>query len=138
LYSATNPGITADAALAKMQSLLLNPLSFACRTTNGNLVCGESNSLEKSDTFSQEIRLASPSGGVVDYILGAFYYNSLTERDLTIGGVRSNIAGNVVFPTPTTVTVANPNAYVFADMITKVRNINTAAFANLNITSRPN
>lgn len=137
LYSATNPGITADAALAKMQSLLLNPLSFACRTTSGNLVCGESNSLEKSDTFSQEIRLASPSGGVVDYILGAFYYNSLTERDLTIGGVRSNIAGNVVFPTPTTVTVANPNAYVFADMITKVRNINTAAFANMNIHVTP-
>ena len=137
LFSATNPGITADAALAKMQALLLNPISFACRTTNGNLVCGESNSLEKSDTFSQEIRLASPTGGFVDYILGAFYYDAKTERDLTIGGVRSNIAGNVTFPTSTTLTVANPNAYVFADMITKVRNVNSALFTNVNIHPTP-
>lgn len=133
LFSATNPGITADAALAKMQALLLNPLSFACRTVNGSLLCGESNSLEKSDTFSQELRLASPTGGFADYILGAFYYNSMTERDLSIGGVRSNIAGNVAFPTANTVTVTNPNAYVFADLITKVQNINSALFANLNL-----
>ncbi|RVU07764.1 TonB-dependent receptor [Novosphingobium umbonatum] len=133
LFSATNPGISAADALAKMKSLLLNNIDFSCRTTNGSLICGESNSLEKSDTFSQELRLASPTGGFADYIVGAFYYNSLTERDLTIGGVRSNIAGNVVFPTATTVTVANPNAYVFADMITKVRNINSAAFANINL-----
>jgi iron complex outermembrane receptor protein len=133
LFSSTVPGISAADALTRLQSLLLNPVSFACRTTNGNLICGESNSLEKSDTFSQELRLASPTGGFADYILGAFYYNSLTERDLTIGGVRSNIAGNVTFPTATTYTVANPNAYVFADMITKVRNINSAAFVNVNL-----
>ncbi|MEY2943588.1 MAG: hypothetical protein RLY97_1602 [Pseudomonadota bacterium] len=136
LFSATNPGITAAAALAKLQTLLVNPLSFSCRYLNGagaEPVCGESNSLEKSDTFSQEIRLASPTGGKVDYILGAYYYNALTERDLTIAGVRSNIAGNVSFPTTTSVLVANPNAYVLADAIIKVRNVDAAAFANVNV-----
>jgi iron complex outermembrane receptor protein len=129
LYSATVPGITAADALTRLQGLLVNPISFACRTNSA----GESNSLEKSDTFSQEIRLASPTGGFADWILGGFFYDAKTERDLTIAGVRSNIAGNVSFPTPTTVVVTNPYAYVLADMVTKVETVDTALFGNVNL-----
>ncbi|URW75098.1 TonB-dependent receptor [Sphingomonas donggukensis] len=127
LFNATVPGISQADATARLDALLINPLSFACR----NNVCGESNSLEKNDTFSQEVRLTSPGGQTIDYILGLFYYDSKVERDLTIAGVRSNIAGNVVFPTPTTVTVARDTAYVLADMVTKVHTINKAVFGNV-------
>lgn len=128
LFNATVPGISAADALTRLDALLLNPLSFSCR----NGVCGESNSLEKNDTFSQELRIASPVGGAVDYIAGLYYYDAKTERDLTIAGVRSNIPGNVSFPTPTTVTVNRDTAYVLADLITKVHTVNAAVFANLN------
>lgn len=128
LFNATVPGISAADALTRLGALLINPISFACR----NGVCGESNSLELSNTFSQEIRLASPTGGTFDYIVGAFYYDARTERDLTIAGVRSNIPGNVSFPTATTVTINRDTAYVLADLVTKVRSVNMAAFANVN------
>ena len=128
LFSATVPGITAAEALTRMQALLVNPMSFACR----NGVCGESNSLEKSDTFSQELRIASPTGGAFDYIVGAYFNTSKVERDLTIAGVRTNIAGNVSFPTPTTVSIDRLTAYVLADAVIKVKNDDAAIFANVN------
>ncbi len=135
LFNATVPGITASAALTRLQSLLINPTGFACRQTTRSAepVCGESQSLESSKTFSQELRIASPSGGTFDYIAGLFYYNALTGRDLTIAGVRTNIAGNVSYPTPTTFTVNRDTAYVLADFQARVRNINYAAFANVNV-----
>lgn len=136
LFNATNPGITPAAALTLMDNLLINPLSFSCRMTSRSAtepVCGESQSLEFNKTFTQEIRIASPGGGTVDYVVGLFYYNALTGRDLTIAGIRSNISGNVTFPTPTTLVVARDTAYVMADMQTRVRNINYAAFANVNV-----
>jgi iron complex outermembrane receptor protein len=84
-------------------------------------------------TFSQEIRLTSPGGGLFDYLLGLYYYDSAVERDVTIAGVRSNIPGNVSFPTATTVVVNRPTAYVLADLVTKVDTVNKAAFGNFNI-----
>ncbi len=129
LFNATVPGISAADALTRLDALLLNPLSFSCR----NGICGESNNLEMNKTTSQEIRLTSPSGGTFDYIIGAFFYDSEVERDLTIAGVRSNIAGNVSFPTPTTVVVNRDTAYVLADTITKVRTVNKAVFGNINV-----
>ncbi len=129
LFRATNPGISQAAATTLLDNLLLNPLSFSCRGD----VCGESNSLEQNDTFTQEFRLTSPGDGAFDYLLGLYYYDSAVERDLTIAGVRSNIAGNVTFPTPTTVVVARDTAYVLADTITKVDTVNKAVFGNFNL-----
>ncbi len=129
LFEATVPGISAADALSRLDALLVNPLSFSVR----NGVVGESNSFEMNDTFSQEFRLTSPADGIFDYMVGLFYYDSVVERDLTIAGVRSNIAGNVSFPTPTTVTVNRPTAYVLADMATKVDTTNKAIFANFNL-----
>ncbi|MDB6101949.1 MAG: Iron complex outerrane receptor protein, partial [Gammaproteobacteria bacterium] len=126
LFEATHPGISEADATVLLQNLLLNPLSFSCRGD----VCGQSNDLEMNDTFSQEIRLTSPGGGLFDYLLGLYYYDSAVERDVTIAGVRSNIPGNVSFPTPTTVVVNRPTAYVLADLVTKVDTVNKAVFGN--------
>jgi iron complex outermembrane receptor protein len=128
LYSATVPGISEADALTRLRALMVNDVGFATR----NGVIGESNSLEQNDTFTQEIRLTSPVGEKLDYILGAYFYDSTVERNLTIAGVRSNIAGNVTFTTPTTVVVNRPTAYVLADMITRVHVTNQAVFGNLN------
>ncbi|GFE90046.1 TonB-dependent receptor [Steroidobacter agaridevorans] len=129
LFEATHPGIGQADATVLLDDLLVNSLSFACRDG----VCGESNNLEMNDTFSQEFRLTSPGGGFFDYLLGLYYYDSAVERDVTIAGVRSNIAGNVSFPTPTSVVVNRATAYVLADMLTKVDTVNKAVFGNFNI-----
>jgi iron complex outermembrane receptor protein len=128
LFEATHPGISEAAATTLLANLLLNPLSFSCRGD----VCGESNDLEKNGTFTQELRLTSPAGGLFDYLLGLYYYDSAVERDATIAGVRSNIPGNVAF-SGNTVTVLRPTAYVLADMITKVDVVDKAVFGNFNV-----
>ena len=38
---------------------------------------------EGAHTFTQELRLTSPTGGFVDYVLGAFYYQAVAERTYT-------------------------------------------------------
>jgi len=128
LFSAQFPGISAADALVRLDGLLANKLSFSTRDG----VIGESNNLEKNATISQEIRIASPVGEKIDYLVGLYFFDSLVQRNLTIAGVRSNIAGNVTFTTPTTVVVNRPTAYVLADTVTKVRTTNEAVFGNLN------
>jgi iron complex outermembrane receptor protein len=128
LFEATHPGISQADARVLLDALLFNPLSFSCR---GEL-CGESNNLEKNGTFTQEIRLTSPGGGMFDYLLGLYYYDSSVERDVTIAGVRSNIPGNVAF-TGNTVTVLRPTAYVLADLATQVDTVDKAVFGNFNV-----
>ena len=42
----------------------------------------------KADQLTQELRLASPSGGVVEYVVGAFYYKqNLDSTQLQAGGL---------------------------------------------------
>jgi iron complex outermembrane receptor protein len=36
---------------------------------------------QESTTFSQELRLASPVGQFIEYVVGAFYYDAETDRD---------------------------------------------------------
>lgn len=43
---------------------------------------------QTGDTFTQELRLTSPSGGFLEYVAGLYYYNAQQERTFT----RSNIA----------------------------------------------
>jgi iron complex outermembrane receptor protein len=38
---------------------------------------------ERSHTFTQELRLTSPTGGFIDYVIGAFYYQAVAERTYT-------------------------------------------------------
>lgn len=38
---------------------------------------------ERAHTFTQELRLTSPTGGFVDYVIGAFYYQAVAERNYT-------------------------------------------------------
>lgn len=128
LFNATVPGISVADALARLDALLLNDVSFSMR--DGKI--GESNSLEQNGTFSQEIRLASPVGEKIDYLVGLYFYDGVVKRNLTIAGVRSNIAGNVTFNSPTTVVVNRDTAYVLADVITRVHTTNKAIFGNLN------
>jgi iron complex outermembrane receptor protein len=128
LFSATVPGITAADAMTRLEALMINDVSAMSR----NGVIGESNSLEQNGTFSQEIRLTSPVGEKVDYLAGLYFYDGVVRRNLTIAGVRSNIAGNVTFTSPTTVVVNRPTAYVLADMVTRVHTTNAAVFGNLN------
>lgn len=129
LFQSTFPGISAADALVKLETLLLNPLSFSVR----NGLIGQSDDIEKSDTYSQEIRLTSPIYDAYDYVFGLYYNNNKVERNVTIAGVRSNIAGNVSFPTPTTAIVNRATAYVLADYIGKVHTRNGAIFGNLNV-----
>jgi len=41
-----------------------------------NGICGESDDIEKNGTFTQELRLTSPAGGIFDYLFGLYYYDS--------------------------------------------------------------
>ncbi len=38
---------------------------------------------QRSHTFTQELRLTSPTGGFVDYVIGAFYYQAVAARTYT-------------------------------------------------------
>jgi iron complex outermembrane receptor protein len=38
---------------------------------------------ERSHTFTQELRLTSPTGGFLDYVVGAFYYQAVAARTYT-------------------------------------------------------
>ena len=38
---------------------------------------------QRSNTFTQELRIASPTGGFVDYVIGGFYYRAEARRTFT-------------------------------------------------------
>ena len=57
--------------------------------------------VQKSTTFSQEVRLASPTGGFLDYIIGAYYSRAKSDRVFTR---RVTTCSALTPPAPTTLT----------------------------------
>ncbi len=68
---------------------------------------------QKSSTFTQELRLTSPTGGAFDYVLGAFYYRAKARRIFTrldtycTASVAAALPSGLV-PCPTGSTIVNP------------------------------
>ena len=124
------PNLSAAAAEATFRANnLVNPASLV----EYNGLAGALMSREANKTFSQELRITSPVGGLVDYIGGLFYYDSRVERDLAIGGVLTSLlpAGTNLATNPNVVIPAN--AYKFSDLITIPHTRNYSAFASVNI-----
>ena len=68
---------------------------------------------EKSSTFTQELRLTSPTGGFIDYVVGAFYYHAVARRNYTrsdtycLASPAAPLPSGLV-PCPTGSTIVNP------------------------------
>lgn len=68
---------------------------------------------QKSSTFTQELRLTSPTGGAFDYVLGAFYYRAKARRIFTrldtycTASVAAPLPSGLV-PCPAGSTIVNP------------------------------
>ena len=56
---------------------------------------------QTAQTFTQEVRLASPTGQTIDYLLGAFYSHAKNDRVFTREGILCNAAAT---PAPTVLT----------------------------------
>lgn len=69
---------------------------------------------ERAHTFTQELRLTSPTGGFVDYVIGAFYYQAVAERTYTrsdtycTASTATPLAGGLIPCPAATSTLVNP------------------------------
>ncbi len=68
---------------------------------------------QKSSTFTQELRLTSPTGGMLDYVLGAYYYKAKARRIYTRSDTYCTASPAVALPSglipcPTGSTLLNP------------------------------
>lgn len=71
------------------------------------------NGPQKSSTFTQELRLTSPTGGFVDYIVGAYYYRAKARRIYTRSDTYCTASpatplASGFTPCPTGSTILNP------------------------------
>ncbi|MDC8013498.1 TonB-dependent receptor [Tahibacter soli] len=86
--------------------------------------------IESSTTRTQELRLTSPTGGVLDYVLGAYWfdgsaYNFLDRRGLNIGAVGTiNPDGSIVPLVP------GDDAILTGNSVVDTRNVSAFGQAN--------
>ncbi|MBX7456739.1 TonB-dependent receptor [Qipengyuania sp. 1NDH17] len=71
------------------------------------------------DQFTQEVRLASNSGGTFEWQVGGFYFDS----DFDVTTVGFDLAGNVDFPPSTTVNHTNESWAVFGQVTSQVTDL---------------
>ncbi len=70
---------------------------------------------QKSSTFTQELRLTSPTGGAIDYVVGAYYYRAKARRIFTrfdtycTASPAATLPGGLT-PCPAGSTILNPAA----------------------------
>ncbi len=70
---------------------------------------------QKSSTFTQELRLTSPTGGLVHYVVGAYYYRAKARRIFTRSDTYCTASPAAALPSgltpcPTGSTILNPAA----------------------------
>ncbi|MBN4055551.1 TonB-dependent receptor plug domain-containing protein, partial [bacterium AH-315-K03] len=124
-----------DAAMTALGAISYNSLDFM---TNGDGRIGTNNSNEFNDTFTQEIRITSPTGGFIDYVAGLWYSDQHVQRDLTIAGKLNRNAGAITNPiesiNPITgeVTCLDASCYKFGDTVTSFDTENFGAFGQVN------
>ncbi|TDR48414.1 iron complex outermembrane receptor protein [Tahibacter aquaticus] len=103
--------------------------------TQGQFIRSNFN-IESSTTKTQELRLSSPRGGVLDYVLGAYYfngsaYNFLDRRGLNIGAIETiNPDGSVVPRVP------GDEAVLTGNSVVDTRNFSLFGQANWHIGER--
>ncbi len=126
-----------DSALAELDALSINGLGFM---SNGNGTYGTNNSTELSETFSQELRITSPTGGFLDYVAGLYYADQKVTRDMTIAGKLNRTAGAVltnpisnIDPVTGIVTCSTAACYRFGDFTTTVETQNFSVFGQANL-----
>ncbi|MEO5938846.1 MAG: TonB-dependent receptor [Sphingomonas sp.] len=94
---------------------------------------------QKSSTFTQELRLTSPTGGLIDYVLGAFYYRAKARRIYTRSDTYCTASpaaplANGLVPCPAGSTILNPVGS--ADFGSVFENYAAFGQATLNVTNQ--
>lgn len=97
---------------------------------------------QTGDTFSQELRLTSPGGELIDYVIGGYYSNTFTKRIFERDNIICAAATGATIPTnvltPCTSPLAAPSVTAFGRATYTARAKNIAVFGQgtLNLTER--
>jgi iron complex outermembrane receptor protein len=81
----------------------------------------QANALNSGDSFSQELRFTSATGGVVDYQVGLFYYDSTTDGGE--GGPFTFLGDDILLAAPQFAFLAAPGDEIAADVTLETENV---------------
>ena len=87
---------------------------------------------QQARTFSQELRIASPTGGFIEYLIGGYYSNAKNDRVFSRQGI---VCASAVTPAPTVLTpctspLAAPSRFPFGSTAHGAKFENFAVFGN--------